>query len=458
MANEKYPNGFAKERLDLQAITVLNLVKDENYGEGILEMPGLNIDDYYIVAKEATGGLKRTGSMFFDQWMDADRRYEAFMVTTAVDGAGAGDEVTVTLTPESHLVDGNEVLSPVTAGHLFTDDTTGTEYIVVSTDKTTAGAHTAVIKPTDSTETAEVTTDSYFKWHGRGSVEEASDQLEGLYGARQTRRRHLEIIRTDKAYTDLSMLVETKIGDRTYYNLDTGDSLKNLTGRHLFTTEHELMLGKKRDNIGDVVGSRNTEAMGLRSQIIEWGTDYGDAVTIDDDFFKSIARSASTNGFTTDYDFVTGIDARFALDDYLSTKMGASGIQQLYTREGLSDLEVSFGFGAFKLYGGTFRTKDYALFNSGKTHGADTSNSYLQGEFLLVPNGDFVHPKAGNLPFFTVRYMSIDNEGWVNKLNYSGGMLRQPIGTKNEARFSLTSYKGLETYHIDAFGRGKIDV
>src|SRR5690625_2599670 len=136
MANEKYPNGFAKERLDLQAIIVLNIVIVENYVAGILEMSGINIDDDIIVAKEETGGLKRTGSNDFDQWIDADRRYVAFMVTTAVDGASEGAEVTVTLTPESHLVDGNEVLSPATAGHLFTDDSTGIEYVVVSTDKT----------------------------------------------------------------------------------------------------------------------------------------------------------------------------------------------------------------------------------------------------------------------------------------------------------------------------------
>jgi len=450
------PNGFAKRILDIGAVSTLGLLTKENISDVILAYPELGMQDYYIMAQEARGNMKRTGNTYFEQWYDDNQKFENFKVTAAVSGSGAGAQVTVTLTADSHIPDTNGTLSPVAEGHLFVDDTTGIEYIVVSVNKATAGAHTAVLKPADITETAEITTDSVFLWQGRaGTVEEASDQLDGLYKGFEKRKRYLSIIRTDKAYTDLAMLEEirSEMDGQTFYDLDRSDINK----RHLYTQEYTLMQGEQKTNLAGVVGSRNSQAEGLIPQVKRWGDNLGTGVTLDDAFYKQIARASEANGAATSYDILTDKEFLMTNEDYLQTKISASGIQVQVTRDGLTDVDIAFGFGRYKLYDVEYNIKNYALFNTQRTHGSDAANSYLKGSALFIPQGNYAHRDAGNLPFFTVRYMTMDGEGWINKLNSDGGFLPNPKNTHNVAQFSITSYKGLETYNIGAYKWVQVD-
>lgn len=444
------PNGFAKRIMDIGAVTTLGLLTRENISKTILEYPELGMQDYYIMKAEANGALQRTKNMYFDQYHDTSQKLENFKVTAAVTGASAGASVTVTLTADSHIPSTNGTLSPVAEGHLFVDDTTGIHYIVVSVNKATAGAHTAVIRPADITETAEVTTDSVFLWQGRaGTVEEKSDQLDGLYKSFGQRRRWLSVIRTDKAYTDFVELeaIKAEMDGMTFYDLDKGD----LNKRHLYTQEFTLMQGEKKTNLAGVVGSRNSEAEGLIPQVKRWGDNLGTGVTINDAFYKQLARASEANGSATSYDILTDKEFLMTNEDYLQTKLGAAGINVYYNREGMSDLDVAFGFGRYKLYDIVYNIKNYTLFNTARTHGSDAANSYLKGSALFIPQGNFAHRDAGQLPFFQVRYMTVDGEGWINKLNSDGGFLPVPKNTENVAKFSITSYKGLETYNIGAY-------
>lgn len=444
------PNGFAKRIMDIGAVTTLGLLTRENISKTILEYPELGLQDYYIMKAEANGALERTLNMYFDQYHDANQKFENFKVTAAVTGASAGAQVTITLTADSHIPSTNGTLSPVTEGHLFTDDTTGIDYIVVSTNKTAAGAHTAVIKPADILETAEITTDSVFLWKGRaGTVEEKSDQLDGLYSGYDQRRRYLSIIRTDKAYTDLVKLeaLKTEMDGMTFYDLDKDDINK----RHLFTQEETLMFGKQKTNLAGVVGSRNSQAEGLIPQVQRWGDNLGTGVTINDAFYKQLARASEANGSANSYDILTDKEFLMTNEDYLQTKLGTAGINVYYNRDGMSDLDVAFGFGRYKLYDVEYNIKNYVMFNTQRTHGSDAVNSHLKGSALFIPQGNFAHRDAGTLPFFQVRYMTVDNEGWINKLNSDGGFLPSPKNTENVAKFSITSYKGLETYNIGAY-------
>src|SRR5690606_20411161 len=129
-------------------------------------------------------------------------------------------------------------------GHFFVDDTTGIEYEATAVNKGSNGAHTITLKPTDITETAAITTASVLLWKGRQSANEASDQLDGMYSSLGKRRRELSIIRTDKNYTDLAMMETLEYNGQTFYDLDKTDINK----RHLFSTEDQLMLGRKRNN------------------------------------------------------------------------------------------------------------------------------------------------------------------------------------------------------------------
>lgn len=439
-------NGFAAPMLREAALTTLGLLNDKNIGDMIKLYPEI-FRDYYITVKEGQGALKRTKNQFFEQWLDENKPFEKFKVTTDVTGAGPGDEVTVTLTADSHYPT-NSNLSPVAVGHFFVDDATGIEYEVISVNKATAGAHTAVLNPTKASETAAITAaDSVFLWRGRLSTEEASEQLDGHYRGWEKRKRWLSIIRTDKNYSDLSMLETLEYGDQTYYNLDKTD----LNKRHLHSTETQLMFGEQRDNIKGN-GSRNTLSEGLIPQVQRYGTDLGSGVTIDNAFYQGIARTTIADGYSRSFDVLAHNDFIISNEDYLDTVLQAKNIQVIMNREGMNPLKVAFGFSTFERYQITYDIKEYPLFNTSLTYGSEAgADSYLSGAALFIPQGNFTHPDAGELPFFTVRYMTLDGEGWINKLMTDGGMLPQSKNTRANAEFSLITYKGLETYNIQAY-------
>lgn len=439
-------NGFASPMLREDALTTLGLLNDKNI-EGMIKKYPEIFRKYYITAKEGQGAIKRTKNRFFEQWVDENKPFEKFKVTEDVAGGGAGQSVTVTLTGESHYPT-DSGLSPVAVGHFFVDDATGIEYEVVSVDKSTPGAHTAVLNPTSSAATADISAaDSVFLWRGRLSVEEASKQADGHYRGVEKRRRYLSAIRTDKKYSDDTMLETLDYGDNTYYNLDKTD----INDRHLHSTETQLMFGEIRDNIQST-GSRNTLAEGLIPQVQRWGTDLGTGVTIDNAFYQNIARTTRSDGYSRHFDVLAHSDFIMANEDYLDTVMVQKNIQVSVTRDGLNPLKVAFDFGTYDRYGIKYDLKEYDLFNTGLTYGSEANeDSYLAGAALFIPQGDFVHPEAGNLPFFQVRYQAITEEGWTTKMMSDGGMLPQSKNTNAEIEFSLLSWKGIETYNIQAY-------
>lgn len=447
------PNGFALPQMNRQVISQLSLLKPDNLGAFIEKYPSV-YKDYYIVAAEASGKIERTSNTFFDQYVQDSKPFENFKVTASASGA-AGANVTVTLTADSH-VEGATNLSPAVVGHFFVDDTTGIEYVGVAVNRDTNGAHTITLRPTDSTEAAAITTDSVFLWKGRQSAEEASGQQDGMYKTWGKRRRELSIIRTDKRYTDLAMLEELQmqIDGETYYDADRSD----LNERHLYSTEDQLMLGRKRNNLGaPAPGTRNSDSMGLIEQIREWGEDLGQSVTINDAFWKSMARTADADGYTKKYDVLVDSEFWYETEDWLDTKLTSGARTVVINTDGQSDLRVNFDFSDFKIYGMELGFKTYSLFNTARTHGSDAANSYLKGTAVFIPQGDvFINGDdfQGNLPMFRVRYMTRSNEGWINKMMTDGGFFDKNTGAYGE--ISMICYKGLETYNIHGYKIARI--
>ena len=441
------PNGFSVPVVRVHdVITSLGLVTDENFDEFIKRFPTLGRDSY-IMKAEASGASKYTPNAKFRQWEDANKPQPAFQVKEAVNGA-AGTAITVTLTAASHLAAGK--LSPIAEGFFFVDDSTGIEYEVRSVNKTTAGAHTASIAPTVAADVPSVTTDSFFKLVGRPAKDEDSDIMDGYYRSYGEIERQLTIIRTDKTYSDLSKFEVLKYGGQSFYNLD----IDNLDSDHIFATEHEMMFGRVRDNVQSA-GNRNVAHQGMLTQIQASGYDLTSYSTINPSFWQDIARANDADGWTNEYDILADSEFYFAYQDYLQNYVGSNG-SVVYGKfdENQNELNLSFNFGSVNIYDVKYNVKKYAYFNSSRTHGADPGTGYLAGSAVFIPQGTFVHPDVGRLRYFTVRYMS-DRDGGSRVFYDTDGALFGK-NTHRRAEVSLTSYKGLEMYNIDAFKYAKI--
>ncbi len=442
------PNGFSVPLLTLDVITSLGLVDDSNYGEFIQKFPTL-VRESYIVQAEAAGASKWTPSISFRQWEDANKPMGSFEVTADAD-ATAGTAVTVTLTAASHEAGGT--LSPIAVGQFWVDNDTGVEYEVVSVTKTTDGAHQASIKTTSSDDNADANitaASSFFMLVGRPSVQEASFQQDGFYKTYGQVERELTIIRTNKSYSDLAKFERLEIDGRSYYDLDIDD----LDTQHIFSTEWELMNGRIRDNVTSD-GNRNSAHQGLIRQVQASGSDLTGSTAINDAYWQDIARLNDADGWTDTYDILADSEFWFAYQDYIATRLGNNGAVIYGDFNGQKEIKTAFNFSSTNIYGTEYNVKKYAYFNAARTHGADAGTGFQAGQAVFIPVGTFLHPEGGELPYFTVRYMS-DQEGGRRVFYDTDGALFGK-NTTRRADVSLTSYKGLEMYNLAAFKYSKI--
>lgn len=449
-ADIKIPNGFSQDALSLRVIGLLGIQKPSNFGEMVKRYPEL-FRDYYFASLEAEGKIKMSTNQFFDQWVDLARPFEAFKVTATVTGSGAGAVATATLTNASHMGTGG-VLSPPAVGHFFTDDLNGIEYVITAVNKSVGNAHTVSLKPTDAADTVTLTTASFLKWSGRLSAQEGSDQLDGMYRGIDKRRRQLSIVRTDKKYTDLATMETTDYNGMTLYDMDKTDMMR----RHNFSKEQQLMKGKIRNNIDAAgTGTKNSDAEGLIQQIARWGVNLGTGITINDTFWKNVARRVRSNGYVRDYTILGESEVGYAITDYLAAKLGYTGAVIYGQYDGKSEIDVAFNFGKFDIYNTSWKFKEYALFDAAYTHGQDFEQvGEDTGRFLVIPNGTVIQPDQTTSDFLTIRYQEF--AGKMNHIGTDGSFFGK--NTENVAEISVTSYIGLESYLIDAFSMGKITV
>jgi len=110
--------------------------------------------------------------------------HQAVKTSAAITGPVAGAEVTVTLAAESYTSSGT--LSPIRVGEVVRVMTSGIEGQIVAVNKTTAGAHTATIRPLQlanafvSAGSANLLAGEYLLLRGAVNVGEKSSKLDGM--------------------------------------------------------------------------------------------------------------------------------------------------------------------------------------------------------------------------------------------------------------------------------------
>lgn len=444
------PNGFSVPIIKYPILSSLGMLNTHNYDAYIQTYPSL-VKDSYIMKMEASGALKYTPTKKFKQWADDNKPLPSFKVTANVSG-GAGAAITVTLAAGSHLAAGT--LSPIAVGQVWEDDSTGTQYEVRTVTKSVAGAHTASIAPVSAAVAGVVTTaNSFFKYLGRPSVEEASKQQDGVYQDWGTRERDLSIYRTNKKYSDLAKFEKLERDGQSYYSIDR----TNLDREHIEAQEFGLMMGGIKDNMTAAAGNMNTNAEGLIPQIKRWGTDLTGVTTLSDAFFENLKRTNDADGFTTKYDVLADTEYEIAYQNYLRVSAAAGNIVvNVDINSKMKEIQAVFDFtDTVKIYGQEISLKNYAYFNSARTHGADMNTGFWKGSAVFIPIGSRYNEAAeGELPYLRVRYMSEAEGGTINYFDTDGALVGK--NTNREVELALTSYKGLEMYNAKAFKYAKI--
>lgn len=436
--------GFAVPQINSQIITDLGLVKEETalgYYRAYRDLA----KDSVVAQLEASGQVSRTGNEEYGMWFQNSKDRNKFKITADASFEGSSEE---TVTIDTYADEDGKYSAPE-VGLFFRDNISGVEFEVISVDKSSDGAHTAVIKPTSSDVDVDITAeDSEFISFGRPTVQEASFQQSGEHKGWAKRYNNIRIIRTNKNWTDLATMIDVQVMDdgTTYYDLDRSEFPKE----HIDVKELELMLGEERDNVTSD-GNRNVSGMGFIPLVQEYGTSLdggGSGASLDLTLFRNIARTIDGNGLSDSYNGLADTEAMFQIQSFLLTN--DVNTQQVASGD---ELKAIFDYNTnFVLDGIEYSFKKYNYWNANRLAGASSTNSFLSNQILLMPNGGTENGDGQYQPFMQLRYLDNNiatDEGLFNKIDYDGALFGH--GTTREGMISATSYMGADIMGVEGF-------
>lgn len=430
-----FPNGFAQPKIAYTDISALGLINEKHYTDYADVYPDMSRDFYIIAAEAQPGVLKHSKHKEYYSWQKREKPLPAFKIAGDA-SAAAGSTVTVTLTAASHMASGTK--SPVAVGETFEDDSTGIVYEVTAVNKTVANAHTATLSVAKSDTIAPVLTaaNSYLKYVGR-PVQEDSYQQDGIYGGWVSVKRDHTAIRENAKYTDLASFQWIDLGDKTYKMWE----LPELEKRFLNVQELRLMFGDTLGNIQASTGNQNSGFQGLIPLIQAEGNNVPATGNVfSDTYFEDLTRSISANGYSNDYDTLVDTEALIAFQKYAQTRTGMNGAV-IYGNMQDGDVRLKFDFAKqVTAFGNTFSFKNYAFFNSARTHGAEPGTGIWSGSMLHIPR-KFQYVGDQAVRSFSISYMS-DEPGQVYRLFTDGGLVGK--NTNANAEYAYLTWKSLD--------------
>lgn len=444
------PNGFSVPRITREIISSLGLITPQSYEKYIENYPGILNETYVMAAESLPGVLQFSPNKSYWRYEDNRKPLPSFEVAADVSGlAGAG--VVVTLSAGSHQKTSAGVgsYSPVSKGQIWVNDVDNQAFEVTAVNKSAAGAHTATLRPVDSTAvTTIVAATAFFKYYGHDSVKEGSGADEGIYGTISKVQRDLSAIRVDKSYTDLAMFERLDIpGEVTYYTFSSPEMEKEFE----MVQELRLMFGQKYDNLSHS-NNQNTDSLGLIPTIKKEGVIYNAPTggnTIDKAYFQGLTRQNDADGYTNEYHGLLDTEFQMLYEDYLDTYNQNGGI--IYASFGGSkEVAINRNFSSHSIYGTTYHTRKYSYFNSARTHGARAASGYWNKTALWIPQGEVIF-EGNRFRNFNIHYMASSEGGPINHFLQDGGLLNPKGSLDMTADLSLVAWKGINAYNLKAY-------
>lgn len=440
-------HGFSVPELNKQVLLSLNLVTPSNALEFYKAWQPISKDSL-VAELEASGKIAKTGQEEFYMLRDLSKDRNLFRPTANVVVANSAP-VTVTV---ANYTDTGETLSAPAVGLFFRENSTDIEFEVTAVNKTTAGAHTATIKPTTAGVSVTIAVaDAEFISIGRPTVQESSFQQDGEYNGWGRIQNETTILRTNKKYSDLATMIDIETrGGQTYYDLDR----TSLTKQHIDVKEIQLIDGDVRNSVTSA-GNKATNAKGLVPLVKQYGTSMdggGAGETLSDALFLDISRAIDGDGRSTSYKGLVGPEAYYVLEDFV--KANSLGDVVINVNNGDSDdIQSIFDYSLQKvtIKGITYSFKKYNYWNSARLAGADVTKSPKALGMLLIPQGG-VMTSEGWKENLRLRYLNNDiasDEGLLNHLDYDGAIFNR--NTTRNGEISVTSYMGIEANDIDSF-------
>jgi len=440
---------YSQSQANKSVLSLLDLINLQNIDK-LVEKYGNAASDNYLVMKSTMGALSKSDNDEFYHREKAGRTMPKIVVNATVAAPGAGVAGTITLKSTVSYPTGITSKSPVAAGQHWRNLTNGHVYEVQSVDKTSDGAHTASMKPIVSSVNAALTANDEFLYLGYPKKGEGSTAGDGIYPVYEKITGYITTISHGASFTDKQLQEKIDIPDQPYYQLGVMRDQEEIMLR---SEELELMLGIASNNV-----SVTNSQVGLIGRIAAGGTTITNSGAVDIDLFKKIKRQKEAEGFSNSYDLLCDPELRMKIEDFVALNLGGSGAGGIKYGEfnGSKSIDVNRNFAKLNYYGIDLNLVDYAYFNPAKVWGATVNTGIYANYGAMIPNGFGTDAKTGTkVPRFGIKYQPVPVDGGqggdIVHVKRTGGLAATPTSQSNTLDVSWTTYKGLQTFGINAY-------
>lgn len=462
------PAAIAVPTVTRQLISDLQILKPHFYPQFVQKYP----EQDYFKFLETYAGMELTTGRDFYHYESKGKLMLSVAVQTAIVAPAAGANVTVTLTPDSHLTQNGTNYSPIRAGETVRNASNDVEGKIISVNKTVANAHTMTIRPNRvdqafvSAGSANLLAGEVIKLVGNMDAGEASTDIDTQTPTDEKILNYISVMRDNFTASDLAEMEEIE------YKVPTGDapagtgsimSAYTLRGliewnkRYMNNCSFKLMFGDVVTNTGLATSAAGTK--GLIPSITARGqsTTYtGGGMTIAK--IHEMLRYQSVNGGSKQIQWLQDIFQNNDFNDAITGLVGGGSF--VYgTGSAGREAAISFGFREFYIDGYLLQVERYAPFNTENVYGRTPTTDKYRDFGIMIPQGTtYDREKARRIPNLTIMYQeppaiqspqgSIGNG--IRLWRHGGGSPNATNGTLTDT-VSMVSYKGLRAAGMNGF-------
>ncbi len=417
----------------------------ENFGEQnyvtILEMLGKKLVE------------KVPGQTFF-HYENSGKLHVAISVATAVVAPAAGADVTVVASAGDHTNSGT--WSPWRVGEVVRVASSGIEGKVVSTNKNSAGAHSAVIRPAKTTTafvsagSANLLVGETLNFMGVTEAGERSTAPDPMITQLRKFTNTTTEIREVWRETDRSMIEQTIVefdGQPYIKYKNTRDAQKRFLNNKAF----KLIFGDVANNYGLLGGSVGTQGLIPRVRLDGTTTTYTPGnLGISD--IHTATRLLDYYGGAQEYHWLQDINQNQEFNDELFTQYNG-GALVWNSVGGSKEVSVGYGFASVFIDGYTLHVRKETMFNNQVVFGKNTTAG--SGEFdnfgSFIPQKQFTDPQRKvDIPAARVVINEVPGNPEI-KYWETGAYASTPNSEVAELALHWLQYCGLEVFGANQY-------
>jgi hypothetical protein len=436
---------------------------DRSYVKDLIHKYG---NENYALVMMSLGKFMDTDYTDNHQFYHYEKRqlHQSFAVAANVSSTGAGASVTVQVGAGDYYESGNR--SPIRAGEVMVLDSSNIQVMVVSVNTATPNAHTAVIRPLDSTVNiasagtsgATILANDLFLFRGAVNVGEGSTRLQGISPLWDRITNTVTEHRDDFAITDIAHMEKQEIkliNGQPYYRDIAVDEVNK---RWLNDQFWKLMEGVAVTNTGlttNTGGGATNGTKGVIPYVQAGGSTVqynAGAPTISD--FQALARQLRYYGGASEYHGLMDLQSKQAFDTFLFTTFKQTyDLVSWESVGGSKEAAVAYGFDTFRMNDITWHFFLNPQFSTSMVYKRPVSVSSAYANYtLFIPQRQNIGKNGESYPSFQIVWQKQPNGDRVSTFE-TGGFAMQNKTTTMERTFTQIGYYGSRVFGANGYAQ-----